>query len=1088
LTIFFKDTPNDSLDRYSSVIIDEGLYNDSPLPEAGYNFAIIQLARTLMDGAFGDATEVDIDAPMALWDERMDQDILDSITHPEWHYLPRSQTQRFVDDKADSQRRDDQLDEERAQQIALEMAISEVLNMRELEGSPADRPIKPLEDARIYATYLRIYREVRIASRAAQNYQSREAFFTQLRVDIGTRRTPAVQAIAVMKKWQEIVDRWVRREWGPMAHVRYSRPGKVLSFDKKKRLATVQMSEDVIWQTEDEALLQALRDRLADDQERLHQDTRAYAAAQARFAEAQALVDAAMAAALADAAALQADVVVLNADLASVSTLLTPLDSDLQALIDTNVLTQDAQAMLQNDQHAIRTATDKQQEDLELMRQDQLQPARDAAQAALDKTELATRETAKTDADAALKTAQDALAAAQKVEPPLPREALAALTKNVADAAKSVAAAQARVAEQQATIAEHTAEAARRKQESVQHAQQLAEDNRALAEAMQKLQADLARLVADGALTPAQVADVNATTAAIAAQVQSHTEHVEAMLLHAASLLTNIQQLSTGAQRVEEARETTTLILAVLGQDRERLLVDADALAQATLTVQKLHGIRQVRTGSGRPKIKANYLIHFPYTLTSPPRSLLRGPKEWDLPWLIAPLATRWLYHKELSQAVMERWAWPPPDIGEEWLPEPVRDDLARGDELLGAVTPEGEDTQIVVIHGIPTDERVAGSHGLDYVGSYDVVVQYPGMGFDDPKPSWTPNPPHNRITACANDATTTVGRDWTDIYFTDAGESHTNVSWVLDEEHTCCLPWPFTVIDPHTGEDVTPKGPFCAWSATYKAAVSRDTAPATPGFLPIQINAYRGEGTDLSTGFGTYLNATQQIHQDDAFGVQTFDNSRCAGCHWLWFVIVPIIVGWDACTIETLSVPTDFISRRVTTYLDRAAWPTSMEVAGAWGDKAAYVFNDVKYAHTNPVWWDAWNAIDLRFYLRGDYGAQDVTPPFFHGETSEFEVTLMAPLNDESEPPNMILIGDWRSNEGERRAYRWEQGAWTMLPGVDFVWAMSLDAMDLLASAPDGTQIYSLDSGQTWTPCPKLFNPSHVRRAGAVKFIDDCS
>jgi hypothetical protein len=647
-------------------LLNDNVYTDLPAGEQGFDLIHMGLTDTLMAGVWGDGNTIDLDAPLSGWDSSYDGMILDQMLHPDGHYLPRDQPVEMVQAREIDYKQEDHLQADREHQIQWEMASSEAQRMNDLEGDMERADGKrPEEDPKIYAQRQKLWRRVQIIKKVAVNAAVREELYGKIHTAIDSKRTPASKSKLEMEEYQKVIEKWIRHEWGPMAHVAHSRVGLVLKLDKKNRLALVQMVENEVFQTAEDALIEARRKLVRDDNQRQRDDTETYRLRKIEWdkhavAAQQHLSDLQLHSQLIgpDSALLKDDVDALNAESGTLEALI----HDLTANADLRV---DDQEILNDDLHNQREDEAILRSDAVITAADALVPAKDKEIADADDALLVATEARRHTHELAMKSAQaqlDLLQAAGAGE-----AAIKAQTLQVTITQKDMITDETDLSNGRAAQARHSAEAAQHIKDTNKHiadADQHAKDHRDHTSAMQD---HLRAVQLHTALTPQQLDAVNnaiATFGTLTTHINTDTLRLINDTLDMVDDLTLVSADAT--QKLYDASQQLDMLFK-LEQNKERLRVDAEYLAQVIIDIEALRKTQWVRTGAGTPVVKHKYMVHFPFTLTAAPTSLLRGPKAWDQPWLLAPAGQTWLYYMGVrddasEQLTLWRVALPPND------------------------------------------------------------------------------------------------------------------------------------------------------------------------------------------------------------------------------------------------------------------------------------------------------------------------------------------------------------------------------------------------------------------------------------------
>jgi hypothetical protein len=1053
--------------------------SDRGIAEGGLNAVLVQLANTLLLGGWGgrEADDFDMDAPLAGWDPRLDAEIIDGITYPELHYLPQEQITGYGRNLRDAILSDDILSEEELASMAWESAVDEVLSMRELTAPGAPRPAPRREDPEVFAAWVRTYNQLSTQVWAVRRYVVREDFFARLETALDALRTRPQEGVDLLRAYQVTIERWLREQWGPMAHVRHTRPGKVLTFDRHARLATVLLAEDAIFRTEEDALLAAVQERIRQDTLALADAEAAWAAAQQSADEHAAALNAALAALTAHdltSAALFAAQVTDAASSEAASALLGTAADDL---VNNVVLNETTEQTLLNDAHAIREGTAQQLADVAQADIDRALTERDTIQIQSDQAAVtalnAVRSLHQIDADAA----QAALKDAQGRTPPPTLPELDALGKTAEAAVKVVVQDTAAIATARQELAAHTQLAADHVRATTEHIKEAADHARALQAAVLKMQRDLAELARTGELTNDEAQGVNQRLLAVSDALSRFIAHTNQLIDLSALLEDDAQALYDATAAALDDRRQARLILAALGLARQRLQTDLEQLRHLVVSLSALRGMRLVRTGKGLPRLQETYNVHFPFALNEPPASLLRGPDAWDLPWLIAP-TDRWLYWKTTGATTLYRVAWPP---SEGWAAERVHDDLPPAQWLFGASTPPEQNTEIVLMTLGPdlvAQEREVATPAVDVAfsntlnGLLQLTFRQPAqrfrhlaaMGFGTTARTWAPAPAQVIVGAIANDGVATGGG--AELIGQSEGPSweiYTRIV-VIADVLTC------------TGVD------FFGNEYTYTITNFKPISPLVGIVHPVwdylkAQRMYQGALGTLTVA-NTLANAITWYVMG-AFGIEELmlyticpgDNASTSvraygmtesGQGWPGYVNgwVPPGPGPQCLGAwEYDGIPASvYVWTHAGTYEDIAQ--TSREPADA-----SFTYNYIPYPLREPT-----------LYVQG-VGCTPSTPV----PVTPTVALVTAALTAERK---ILLYGQVFALDEELGTYtrpaqvlRWtaDRRFWTPLETVVWLQAVSADGVDLLGYDADEHQVYSVDSGTTWAPCPALADGTRV-------------
>jgi hypothetical protein len=1044
--------------------------SDRGIAEGGLNAVLVQLANTLLLGGWGGgkAEDFDMDAPLAGWDPRLDAEIIDGITYPELHYLPQEQIAGYGRNLRDAILSDDNLSEEELASMAWESAVDEALSMRELTAPGAPRPAPRREDPELFAAWVRTYNQLWTQVWAVRRYVVREDFFARLETALDALRTRPQEGVDLLRAYQITIERWLREQWGPMAHVRHTRPGKVLTFDRHARLATVLLAEDAIFRTEEDALLAAV-------QERIRQDTLALADAEAAWAAAQQGADehaAALNAALASltahdltSAALFAAQVADAASSAAASALLGTAADDL---VNNVVLNETIEQTLLNDAHAIREGTAQQLADVARADIDRALTERDTIQIQSDQAAVtalnAVRSLHQIDADVAQAALKDALG---RTPPPTLPE-LDALRKTVDAAVKVVVQDTAAIATARQELAAHTQLAADHVRATTEHVREAAEHARALQAAVLKMQRDLAELVRTGELSNTEAQGVNQRLLAVSDALSRFIAHTNQLIDLSALLENDAQALYDATAAALDDRRQARLILAALGLARQRLQADLEQLRHLVISLSALRGMRLVRTGKGLPRLQEVYNVHFPFTLNEPPASLLRGPDAWDLPWLIAPTG-RWLYWKDPDGTKLYRWAWPPPDTSDGWLQEIVRDDVPLEWALFGSATPDGETTQIVFssqdsTHRIHQDEDFDGF--IQYVRNYH---HYGAMGFEDVALEWTPNPDFVQANEISNDGVVVgAGAPYGGEIQYYGGLQIPRFRYVRENEYSCSRESLF-----QAGLIITLYISNFYWQTE---------APPNDGTVRADIwlggRAWQGDLGEFEKVIERE-NAWTTVEVSAQSMPITEQNCRGSTCDWhpvfnfalVWTdkVCVDVIYQWT----ET-GVYWSFIGPTNTSEVGLqalGAWDYEGKPATghAWYDDVWTRGPDVDsmdWQHTFIPTFSRRRATDPTIQGVGCHPSTPTLLPHYGSEHNGFSQAIAMALDEDRNLQVWAIVGD-----PENLIARWTvaQPHWEVMGPLTILLALSRDGQDALGFDAHGAQWYTTDAGETWLPCPPL-------------------
>lgn len=590
-------------------------------------------------------------------------------------------------------------------------------------------------------------------------------------------------------------------------------------------------------------------------------------------------------------------------------------------------------------------------------------------------------------------------------------------------------------------------------------------------------------------MTAAQILAANqAAVAAATGQVEAQQAAARAPLSQAASQAAALaKQVAVGTLRyvgagrvwVREA-ELGTVLSKDVPTKTCTVTLQTDAVVAP---VTPLH----VSYGSGNPVVGKSYPVFVPYTLSREP-TIERGPvpDPSHLPWLLAPGGTRWLY-RQVNGPPLQRWAWPPPGVGEDWPPETVNDGSVGW--LLGGMTDAGQSTSIVTVDFEPSAEKIRGSVNLSHPAGVPLLLkdhcyEYPGMGFESQGRDWRIDPTSVRVGAIANEGTAMVGSDTTDSFLMLPPSIGHNSELVLDAVDECCADNPFFPPIP------PPRG--CAQNLRYKWVES------TFEFVPLRyvgfndaVNIYAGAFGSMGLRQAVHNTYTVQHMIDPTPDPITILNSYVGGgCHWASSGPIPTVVVFDSTELRIDTFPrtggesyTQNLAGRFNGFGyegRQLAFPF-----GAWGGGAgivAAIYHDqgIKAAPFPAV--SGTNILDdhdVRIWLSVNGIPHDLTidPTEDH---VLIQPTLLAYDYDASTPIVFAIVVNLDADTDSLQKWR---GGWQVITGAAGVVAVSRDGKDILGQTRAGQQVYSLDGGDTWANCAQF--PASTPTDLGFKFVD---